>query len=276
MSDQYTHPLETIPVKELAGRIQADPELAGELPLAENMPNPAAWNRRARFILETAVTIELDERRLVDDLPALANTPSSFSELGAGLDKVFDPRVAALLGEIHQSDEWEAFFWRSDRLILPSAWADDPLQAYTEIIGGQAGVMVSHVEGIAGAVHGKYNITGNKETADLLRRHMPYMWGKIGYLGLDAAQAVLEDLDNDRNNILRLDEDAGRLGFVKPLSLCPAGESGTATVQALDDAAREDNFEPIGCPAFIGSRLGRKLAHRAIDEADTARLLEAA
>lgn len=270
-----TQTLEAMPVKELACRIQANPELAGELPLAEQMPDGESWNRKARFVLETALIRELDDRRLIESIPDLAAPPTTFCELEDELSAAFDPRAAELLGEIHQSAEWKMFFWRSSMLDLPPAWPQDPLEAYTEVISEQTGVMVSHVKGMAGTIRSKYGIMGGTETAAILRNHMPFMWGKIGYRGFYAAQALLDDLDSDRNDILRLDNVTRRLGFAKPLGQCPAGEDG-ATVHDLDEAAEKDRLEPIGCPAFIGSRLAQKLLHRAIDEAEAARLLEVA
>lgn len=274
MAQEVLSPIEDMPIGLLAQRVQTNPSLAMELPGRAEVAAPERWSRRLMFVLEAAMCGELDERQVVEDMPALPETPQQISlwGLGRSLDRLWRPTVAKKLSDVYKEGAWQPLFKRTQSLLDESPKEERKL-AYdyynSALTESSPTLVVRYVRGLyVAALVKQPDGEGSKANSILAVRQGMSVMRRLGVRGFDVFALMMKDLEKgDRNKVLELQPSKDQLRFAHPMNACPVGTDGLV-VSEVEEAARQKGQWPFGCPAIKGSRIVEKLAHRVIDDGE--------
>jgi hypothetical protein len=275
---QSAYSIETAPIGYLASRIQADPSFAFELPDIQDAAEPARWERRMRFALEAAVCGELDTRGIVEAVPQIPEDEPviSLRHLGLALDELWRPVGREKLAGMYEDEAWEPVFMRTQVLLDASPYEYvHSLEHYTAVLEESSPSLVARFVGALylAASSKRTQFQPRPDTLTVVRNSVELV-RRVGARGFDAAVSMMGDFEmNDRNQLLELQEAEARLRFTQPLISCPVSIK-SQTVAEVEEAARQQDEEPLGCPATKYGRIVEKLAHRIIDDAERLAVLD--
>jgi hypothetical protein len=269
-------PMEKAPIGALAARVQAEPSFAMELPQPEETAHPEHWGRRLRFILEAALCGELDDRRLVEEIPGLnRRIIPTFSLLADALDQVYRPVLEDKLSEVHAQESWQPVFKRMTTVFAydPAEREDPPLFTIHRLLKHQGSVAVSQVEKLS-QVTMRYGAHTPERIAAIIRSGGVAVTRRQANRCLKVANFIGNDWkEGDRHGVLELPEGTDDLHFNRPVGNCPVSYT-QRTVDEIEEQEKQWGWARIGCPALKNSRLIEKLMNRAADDALRHRTLE--